>query len=196
MGRQKAAAIPHRRVFSPVSPTWRRRGGVGISFGAGRTAFEAGIGSAADLITYGYDTHTNHDVLHQGLYTHLNDSIDLFWTLAEAKGIAERITLVVGSDFGRTPLYNADNGKDHWPIGSVIVMQKAPSWGNRVVGLTDEGHNAYNINASTLERDDTNGTIIYPKHVHKSLRRYLGLENTAVETAFKFNNTEDLDLFG
>lgn len=160
------------------------------------SAFAAGIGSAADLIAYGYDTHANHDALHEPLYAHLVDSIDLLWTLAEAKGIADRITLVIGSDFGRTPLYNADNGKDHWPIGSIIVMEKSPSWGNRVVGLTDEGHNAYNINASTLERDDANGTIIYPKHVHKALRRYLGLEDTAVDAAFRFNNTEDFDFFG
>ncbi|MCZ6501487.1 MAG: DUF1501 domain-containing protein, partial [Gammaproteobacteria bacterium] len=102
-------------------------------------AFEAGIGSAVDLHTYGYDTHTNHDALHAPLYAHLTNSIDLLWTLAEEKGIADRITLVIGSDFGRTPSYNSDNGKDHWPIGSVIVMERNPTWGNQVIGETDEG---------------------------------------------------------
>ena len=159
-------------------------------------AFEAGVASASDLIDYGYDTHADHDSLHTALYTHLTDSLDLFWTLAEEKGIANRITLVIGSDFSRTPLYNADNGKDHWPIGSVIVMEKAPIWGNRVIGLTDEVQNAYNINPATLARDDATGTIIYPKHVHKALRRYLGMEDTVVDAAFKFNNTEDFDFFG
>ena len=158
-------------------------------------AFEAGIASASDLVDYGYDTHADHDNLHTALYTHLTDSLDLFWTLAEEKGIANRITMVIGSDFGRTPLYNSDNGKDHWPIGSVIVMEKAPSWGNQVFGLTDELHNAHNINPATLTRDDATGTIIYPKHVHKALRRYLGMENTAVDAAFQFNNTEDFDFF-
>ena len=110
--------------------------------------------------------------------------------------MADRLTLVIGSDFGRTPHYNADNGKDHWPIGSVIVMEQNPSWGNRVVGLTDEGQNAYKINPNTLQRDDANGTIIYPKHVHKALRRYLNLENTSVESNFAFNNTEDFKFFG
>lgn len=159
------------------------------------SAFQAGIGCAADLLTFGYDTHTDHDALNQGLYTHLNDSIDLIWSMAEIKGIADRITLIVGSDFSRTPNYNADNGKDHWPIGSFIVMEKNPAWGNRMVGLTDEGQNAYKINPSTLARDDANGTIIYPKHVHKALRRYLGMENTAVDAAFQFNNTEDFAFF-
>ncbi len=159
------------------------------------SAFEAGISCAADLLTFGFDTHNNHDVLHQGLFSHLNNSIDLLWTLAEEKGLADRITLVIGSDFGRTPLYNADDGKDHWPINSFIVMEQQPSWGNQMTGLTDEGHSAYKINPSTLARDDTDGTIIYPKHVHKALRRHLGIENTSVDANFPFNNTEDFNFF-
>ena len=103
--------------------------------------------------------------------------------------------MVIGSDFGRTPHYNSDNGKDHWPIGSVIVMEKNVAWTNRSVGLTDEGHNALSINPSTLERDDQNGTIIYPKHVHKALRRHLGIENSVVEQNLTFTSTEDFDFF-
>ena len=48
----------------------------------------------------------------------------------------------------------------------------------------------------TLRRDDANGTIIYPKHVHKALRRYLGIENTPGARRFPFNNTEDFAFFG
>ena len=160
------------------------------------SAFQSGLASAADLYTGGYDTHTNHDSQHDALFSHLADMIDLFWTQAGEAGIADRITMVIGSDFSRTPHYNADNGKDHWPIGSVIVMEQNPSWGNRVVGLTDEGQNAHKIKPNTLQRDDVNGTIIYPKHVHKALRRYLNLENTSVESNFAFNNTEDFKFFG
>ena len=159
-------------------------------------AFQSGLASAADLYTGGYDTHTDHDSQHDALFGHIADMIDLFWTQAGEAGIADRITMVIGSDFSRTPHYNADSGKDHWPIGSVIVMEQNPSWGNRVVGLTDEGQNAYKINPNTLQRDDANGTIIYPKHVHKALRRYLNLENTSVESNFAFNNTEDFKFFG
>ena len=43
-------------------------------------------------------------------------------------------------DFGRTNFYNDGNGKDHWPIGSYMIMEKDAPWGNRVVGLTDELH--------------------------------------------------------
>ena len=65
-----------------------------------------------------------------------------------------------------------------------------------MVGSTDEAQNAHNINPSTLEQDDAGGTHIYPKHVHKALRRHLGLENTLVDQDFKFLATEDFDFFG
>ena len=126
---------------------------------------------------------------------HLNDSIDLLWKSAETANIADRLTVIIGSDFSRTPHYNEDSGKDHWAIGSVIVMEKSPSWGNRVVGSTDEMQNARSINPKTLQHDDEDGTRIYPNHVHKALRRHLGLENTAVDQNFKFLGAEDFDFF-
>ena len=77
----------------------------------------------------------------------------------------------------------------------MMVMEKNASWTNRVIGSTDELQNAYKIDSSTLQRDD-NGITILPKHLHKALRRHLGLENTAVDQNFRFNGTEDLALFG
>ena len=47
----------------------------------------------------------------------------------------------------------------------------------------------------TLRRDHGGGTIIYPKHVHKALRRYLGVERSAGVLRFPFNNTEDFAFF-
>ena len=181
--------FPEDQVNGEVSSNLKRQIQMAIA------TFEAGIGSAADLVLFGFDTHNDHDTLHEPLLQHLTESIDLLWTSAETAGIADRMTLVVGSDFSRTPHYNSENGKDHWPIGSFMVMQRGASWGNRVAGLTDEGHNAYQINPNTLERDDSAGTIIYPAHVHKAIRRLLGLENTSVDTDFQFAATEDFAFF-
>ena len=47
-----------------------------------------------------------------------------------------------------------------------------------------------------MQRDDSGGALIYPKHVHKALRRYLGIENTEASQRFPFHSTEDLPLFG
>ncbi len=92
--------------------------------------------------------------------------------------------------------YNADKGKDYWPIGSVIVMERNASWTNRVVGGTEERQTAYKIKPPTLQRDDANGAIIYPKHVHKALRQNLGLANTSIDQDFSFNATQDFKFFG
>lgn len=155
-------------------------------------AFKSGVASAADLYLGGFDTHTNHDQDHEPLLAHLTDALDYLWTYAETEGIADRLTVMVTSDFSRTPYYNETNGKDHWPITSVVMMEKDAPWANRVIGYTDEGHNAYRINPTTLERDDANGTLIYPKHIHESVRNYLGVGDN---TQFPLNNTETFDFF-
>ncbi len=159
-------------------------------------AFKSGVAASADLWLGGFDTHDNHDANQGALLANLTDSVDYLWDYAEAHGVADRLVVVMGSDFGRTNFYNSQNGKDHWPIGSYVVMEKNQPWTNRVVGETDGLHFAQKINPATLERDDANGTIIYPKHVHKALRRYLGIENTPGALRFPFGTTEDFAFFG
>ncbi len=159
-------------------------------------AFEAGVAVSADLILGGFDTHDDHDEDHGWLLGNLTDSVDYLWDYAEVHGVADRLVVVMGSDFGRTNRYNADGGKDHWPIGSFVVMEKNQRWTNRVVGETDELHFAQRVNPVTLRRADANGTLIRPAHVHKALRRYLGVENSLGSQRFPFRGTEDLWLFG
>ena len=159
-------------------------------------AFKTGVAVSADLWVSGFDTHATHDEDHEWLLGNLTDSVDYLWDYAEQHGVADRLVVVLGSDFGRTNFYNAQDGKDHWPIGSYVVMEKNQPWTNRVIGVTDGLHFAQRINPATLRRDDANGTIIYPKHVHKALRRYLGIEDSAGAQRFPFNNTEDFAFFG
>ena len=158
-------------------------------------AFKTGVAVAADLWLGGFDTHAYHDPDHEWLLGNLTDSVDYLWEYAEEHGVADRMVMVIGSDFGRTNFYNSVDGKDHWPIGSFIVMEKNQSWTGSAVGETDGLHFAQRINPRTLRRDDRNGTIVYPKHVHKALRRYLGIENTPGAQRFPFNNTEDFAFF-
>ena len=158
-------------------------------------AFKTGVAVSADLWLGGFDTHTNNDPEQEWLTANLTDSVDYLWDYAETHGVADRMVVVIGSDFGRTNFYNAAAGKDHWPYGSYIIMEKNQRWTGRVVGETDELHFPYRIDPRTLRRDDTGGTLIYPKHVHKALRRYLGIEHTVGTRRFPFNNTEDFAFF-
>ena len=159
-------------------------------------AFKTGVAVSADLWLGGFDTHAYHDPDHEWLMGNLTGSVDFLWEYAEEHGVANRMVVVMGSDFGRTNFYNSAEGKDHWPIGSFIVMEKNQPWTGRAVGETDELHFAQRVNPRTLRRDDRNGTIIYPKHVHKALRRYLDIANTPGVQRFPFNNTEDFAFFG
>ena len=156
--------------------------------------FQSGLGSAADLSLGGFDSHNDHDSISEALFAHLADALNFFWDEAEKAGLADRILLVVGSDFGRTNHYNDGNGKDHWPIGSYMVMERGAAWGDRVVGLSDELHFAQPINPATLKYDRW-GVIPTPAHVHQSIRDYLGLTDFAEERSLGLDGVESLPLF-
>ena len=161
---------------------------------AALTVMQSGLGSSADLSLGGFDSHENHDAIHDALYTHLADAITFFWDYAEKLGLADRILLVVGSDFGRTNMYNDGNGKDHWNIGSYMLMEQGARWGNRVVGASDELHFARSINPNSLEVSD-NGIIITPAHIHRAVQQYLGLDDFAAQKGVGIQNVEDIALF-
>jgi hypothetical protein len=149
---------------------------------------------SADLTHGGFDTHENNDAEQAPLFAYLTDAIDYLWETAERAGLADRLIVMITSDFGRTPFYNDENGKDHWPINSFVFMEKNVGWTNRVIGTTDEGHNAISVDPVTLGAD-SGGIRLYPKHVHKAVRRYLGIETDPIVSRFPFSQVEDLDFF-
>ncbi len=157
-------------------------------------AFKSGISLSCDLSYAAFDTHDNHDTDHSQALSHLTDSIGYLWEFAEELEIADRLTVYIASDFARTPYYNSDNGKDHWPIGSSIIMQKDAPCGNRVVSATDEGHNALAINPNNLAPNNE-GNFILPGHLMKAMRSLAGIENHPLLTPFAFSNLEAINFF-
>lgn len=136
-------------------------------------AFSAGIAVSANMHIGGFDTHGNHDQNHANRLTQLLAGIDHLWNEIESAGLRGRVTVLVGSDFGRTPFYNDGNGKDHWNVTSMMAMG-ASIRGNRVVGGTNAHVEALPINPETLEQDP-NGVIITPEHVHVAIREVAGI---------------------
>ncbi len=160
------------------------------------TAMRAGVTIAADLYARGFDTHVDHDSDHPRLLANATEAIEFFWDMAEETGLADRLILVIGSDFSRTPFYNASEGKDHWSIGSYIIMEKNAPYTNRVIGETDGVQNAFRINPETTIRDDIAGITLHPAHIHKALRKHLGLDSNPIAKAFPFSTTEEVSFFG
>jgi uncharacterized protein (DUF1501 family) len=150
-------------------------------------AFKSGVAAAANLSIGGFDTHDDHDNRHIPQLVNLLRGLDLLWMQAAAWGVADRLVVVVGSDFGRTPLYNEGNGKDHWNITSMMVMATPAGASSRgittlgkTVGATTAEFKAEPIDPTTGAAlvgasSETNTTRIVPAMVHRELRKVLGI---------------------
>lgn len=154
-------------------------------------AFASGLAVSANLNASGFDTHGDHDQDHTPSLTALLEGIDHLWEQIEQRGMQDKVTILIGSDFGRTPFYNEGDGKDHWNITSIMAMG-AGITGNRIIGATNENFEALKLNTSTLQPDD-NGIIITPQHVHRSLRDFLGVQDD-LDKLFPIG-VKKLDLF-
>lgn len=135
----------------------------------------SGLTSTGSFSLGGFDTHGDHDNRHINALTRMTRVVDYTWTKAEQMGLADRLMVHITSDVGRTPHYNANNGKDHWSVGSDIVMKKNVPWTNRIVGASGPGHERLRINPTTLQVDE-NGIQFRPKHLHQALRQYLSID--------------------
>ncbi|WP_234498075.1 DUF1501 domain-containing protein [Vibrio maritimus] len=154
-------------------------------------AFSAGVSNSAQIQLGGFDTHNSNDSRqHNSLMSYFNAVNHLIAEL-ERQGVADRTTILLCSDFGRTPYYNSQNGKDHWNVGSTMVWSRRFP-GNRVIGATDGQVKAVKLNPDTLE-PDPNGVILRPAHLHLAFRDRLGLLGTDLDAQFPLN-VELLDL--
>lgn len=136
-------------------------------------AYKAGLSVSANLNIGGFDTHSNHDQNQINSLSRLLEGIDFLLEEATRQGVRDKVYVVVGSDFGRTPGYNDGNGKDHWSITSMMLLGPDIR-GNRVVGGTTDRHRALKIDPNSLELSES-GITLRPEHVHLALRRKAGL---------------------
>ncbi len=136
-------------------------------------AFASGIAVSANMHMGGFDTHGNHDQNHANRLDQLLSGVDHLWNQIEQNNLQDRVTVIVASDFGRTPFYNDGRGKDHWNVTSIMAMG-AGVRGNRVIGGTNDHVEALRVNPSSL-LVDPNGVTLTPEHVHVALRRMAGI---------------------
>jgi len=155
-------------------------------------AYKAGIAQSANLTVGGFDTHGDHDNRQFNALRRYTEGVAFLMEEAERQGVADDIIVAMGSDFGRTPGYNMNMGKDHWSITSMMFMGKGIP-GNKVIGETTHGHVAKTLNPDTLELDE-NGTRIRPAHIHNALRKLVGVHGHEFEQLFPLD-AEPMDLF-
>src|SRR4051812_15826623 len=112
-------------------------------------SFKAGVCVSANLSIGQFDSHANNDPDQMKLIPELLAGIAYLLRRAGDLKIREQLVVVVQSEMGRTPSYNAGNGKDHWSIGSILFLGRGIR-GNRVVGATDEKQFPIPVDPRTL----------------------------------------------
>ena len=183
-----AAALPTQAAINAATNSLQRQAMVAVS------GFKSGLAVAANMSLGGFDTHGNHDNSHIPLMGTLLMGIDLVMTEVANAGLTGKVVVIVGSDFGRTPAYNTQNGKDHWNITSMMFMGPGIA-GGRVVGGTDARYKAKTFNPSTLA-EDANGIRIRPEHIQKALRELAGITDSDPARQFPLSpSIESLRLF-
>lgn len=156
-------------------------------------AFKANLAAGANLNIGGFDTHGNHDVSQYRALGNLLEGLHFLQECLDYLGIANKTTVVVGSDFGRTPFYNSGNGKDHWPVTSQMVLN-AGSTGGKVFGASTTAFRSQKLNLQTGQPDNS-GVVMTAAHVNQALRRKLGIHNHAFAQEYPLS-VEDFNIFG
>jgi hypothetical protein len=160
----------------------------------GLIAGVAGITSTIQLSSGGFDGHSNIDNAYANALPRLTNLVDYIWQKSADLGIANRVFLRIYSEFGRTAL-NTGNGKDHWEVGTQLLMEANPTWGNRVFGASGPKHQALKINTASGAVDATAGFVMKPRHIHAALRKYLSIETTDPRFNLKVPANEMFDFF-
>jgi len=156
-------------------------------------AYQAGICVSANLSIGGFDTHGNNDPQQFQQLARILEALDFLMEESKKRGIGDKVIGMAGSDFGRTPGYNSDNGKDHWNITSMLLMG-AGIPGGKLVGKTTDRHGPVKLDPATLQ-ESSSGIGLKPGHIHRALRKLAGIDQSEVLKGAGLKEEEDLPLF-
>jgi uncharacterized protein (DUF1501 family) len=146
-------------------------------------SFKAGVCVSANLTIGQFDSHANNDPDQMKLIPEFLAGVAYLIRRAGELKIRDQLVVVVQSEMGRTPNYNAGNGKDHWSIGSALFLGRGIK-GNRVVGATDEKQFAVPLDSQSLKLDKEKGIRVRPEHIHESLREHAGIAEHPLSKKF------------
>jgi hypothetical protein len=152
--------------------------------------YRSGLTAAAVIQGGSFDTHGNHDVFQPQNLQGLVWGLDLLMQEAVARGVP--MVILVTSEFGRTATYNVDEGKDHWPVTSWMMLQ-TPGLelfnGGRLVGQSQYDAVAQQIGYKKIDpltlAISESGIPITPDGLHVALRQLSGV-NTLPESTQQF----------
>lgn len=85
-----------------------------------------------------WDSHDNIETKHAGLCRSSDKPIAGLLKDLKQRGLLDETLVVWGGEFGRTPMSEKGNGRDHNPFGFTMWMAGGGVKGGQVIGATDE----------------------------------------------------------
>jgi hypothetical protein len=120
-----------------------------------------------------WDTHADNAQQHAA-WNDLAGGLDHLFSALDAAALLEDTVVLVLSDMNRTPRRNADDGKDHWPVTSALVLGAGVA-GGRVLGATDARSDAMPVDL-TSGLPDPAGVVPRYDHLAAGVLRLVGVD--------------------
>lgn len=168
----------------------------------GLDAFQNGLAASMNLAVPGFDSHSANEAQQRDRLRELFSLVTLIVEEAERRAVPAVVLMT--SDFGRSPYYTND-GTDHWPISSAMVLATRPARArglslptDRVIGASTDGATsqalrAGRVNARTLQADPA-GIFVTPGHLMRALRRLAGIAEADALRRFPLTVEQDLGI--
>lgn len=100
-----------------------------------RQLLEAGV-LFVKVTSYHWDTHCDHFKMHQDMMPQIDRPFAALIDDLHDRGLNEHVTVILMSEFGRTPKINARWGRDHWPEAWSLALAGAGIRPGVVAGKT------------------------------------------------------------
>lgn len=161
----EAVARAQGLVADRLDLSLRSGGSLDARLDSAVSALAQGLCRCASAATdFVFDTHADNS-LQVGLFEAFFTSLHaLRLRLASTEGptgrpLIEDTLVVVGSEMGRTPAWNATRGRDHWPFTSMMLVGPGLKGGRSVGGYT-AGYGGVGIDPATGEPDPARPGIV------------------------------------
>lgn len=162
--------------FATGTGNARDADGMGAKLALAHMILKEGVSRYVSVLLDGFDTHSNHMASHKPLMLEFAARLNvLVGYLASTndpdqptKKLLETTTVLITSEFNRTPNVNGAGGTDHWQTGSAILLGRGIK-DDTVVGARDAQGAAA----------DYAGRPMLPDYLAASIMRHLGFATEA-----------------
>jgi Protein of unknown function (DUF1501) len=120
-----------------------------------------------------WDSHTKLDLNHAALCRGMDKPVAALLKDLKRRGLLDETLVVWGGEFGRTPMSEKGDGRDHNPTGFTMWMAGGGVRGGQVIGETDD----LGLHA-TVDR-------LHIHDLHASILHLIGIDNTTLTYTHK-----------